>query len=154
MLLIERQRKSLGPITSDVFQASPSHTVMSALCTRFWVKMPLGLAYVAATTRIFSVRPRPKEGKRKESSGGCRFLSCVTPQVAPVGAASLQGGKSSAHTAYRAAQGICIARARLGPQAGELSTPTQSSTGSEVVEVAQLTATGQGDMPLGAGYRK
>ena len=75
MLLIERQRKTLGLITPDVFQASPSHTVVSALCARFWVKMPLGLAYVAATTRIFSVRPRPKEGKRKESSGGCRFLS-------------------------------------------------------------------------------
>ena len=32
-----------GPITSDMFQASPSHTVVSALCTRFWVEMPLGL---------------------------------------------------------------------------------------------------------------
>ena len=64
-----------GGRESDVIQASPSHTVMSALCTRFWVKMPLGLAYVAATIRIFSVRPRPKEGKIKESSGGCRFLS-------------------------------------------------------------------------------
>ena len=43
MLLIERQRKTLGLITSDVIQASPSHTVVSALCTRFWVEMPLGL---------------------------------------------------------------------------------------------------------------
>ena len=95
---------------------------------------------------------REREGKVPAVVVG--FSLCVTPQVEPVGAASLQGGKSSAHTAYRAAQGICIARARLGPQAGELSTPTQSSTGSEVVEVAQLTATGQGNMPLGAGYRK
>ena len=46
-----------GPITSDVFQASPSHTVVSALCTRFWVEMPLGLfVYAFASTGIFCGR--------------------------------------------------------------------------------------------------
>ena len=136
---------------SDVFQASPSHTVVSALCTRFWVEMPLGACFKRIFCRGDRNRKRERERKVPAVVG---FSLCATPQMAPVGAASLQGGKSSAHTAHRAAQGICIARARLGPQAGELSTPTQSSTGSEVVEVAQLTATGQGNMPLGAGYRK
>ena len=62
--------RTLG--VSDVFQASPSHTVVSALCTRFWVEMPLGLSYATATTRTFLVVTAPGKG---EDKGKFRWLS-------------------------------------------------------------------------------
>ena len=57
----------------------------------------------------------------------------------PVGPVLLQGGKSSAHTACKAhSREYTSPQARLGPWARKLSTPTQSSTVSEVVEVVRL----------------
>ena len=82
MLLIERQRKTLGLITSDVFQASPSHTVVSALCTRFWVEMPLGAFVLSGSFVGATATERGKEkGKFRQlsvsllchtTSGACR----------------------------------------------------------------------------------
>ena len=57
----------------------------------------------------------------------------------PVGPVLLQGGKSSVHTACKAhSREYTSPQARLGPWARKLSTPTQSSTVSEVVEVVRL----------------
>ena len=126
---------------SDVVQASPFYTVVSAAGSQFCCKdCRCGLVYEAAR--------RCHNGQKNRNATVSLLGLCLSQHkhkrqklvlAGPVGPVLLQGGKSSAHAACKAhSREYTSPQARLGPWARKLSTPTQSSAVSEVVEVVRL----------------
>ena len=127
---------------SDLVQASPFYTVVSAAGSHFCCKdCRCGLVYEAAR--------RCHNGQKNRNATVSLLGLCSLSQrkhkrqklvlAGPVGPVLLQGGKSSAHAACKAhSREYTSPQARLGSWARKLSTPTQSSAVSEVVVVVRL----------------